>query len=78
MSVFPGKGGQSFIPSTLDKMRNIVKMKGDRGITLGVDGGVNLSTITEIYKTGIDVTIVGSGLFKAENISTQFQELLHA
>ena len=78
MSVFPGKGGQSFIPSTLDKMRNIVKMKGDREITLGVDGGVNLSTITEIYKTGIDVTIVGSGLFKAENISTRFQELLHA
>ena len=78
MSVFPGRGGQSFISSTLDKMINIVKMKGDREIILGVDGGVNLSTITEIYKTGIDVTIVGSGLFKAENVSTRFQDLLNA
>ena len=78
MSVFPGSGGQSFISSTLDKMINIVKMKGDRKITIGVDGGVNLSTIAEVYKTGIDVTIVGSGLFKAENVSTRFQDLLNA
>jgi len=59
-------------------MINIVKMKGDRKITIGVDGGVNLSTIAEVYKTGIDVTIVGSGLFKAENVSTRFQDLLNA
>ena len=78
MSVFPGRGGQSFISSTLDKMINIVKMKGDRKITIGVDGGVNLSTIAEVYRTGIDVTIVGSGLFKAENVSTRFQDLLNA
>ena len=78
MSVFPGRGGQSFISSTLDKMINIVEMKGYREITIGVDGGVNLSTIAEVYKTGIDVTIVGSGLFKAENVSTRFQELLNA
>ena len=78
MSVFPGRGGQSFLSSTLDKMINIVKMKGDRKITIGVDGGVNLSTIAEVYKTGIDVTIVGSGLFKAENVSTRFQDLLNA
>ena len=78
MSVFPGRGGQSFISSTLDKMINIVKIKGEREITIGVDGGVNLSTIAEVYKTGIDVTIVGSGLFKAENVSTRFQDLLNA
>ena len=78
MSVFPGRGGQSFISSTLDKMINIVEMKGDREITIGVDGGINLSTIAEVYRTGVDVTIVGSGLFKAENISTRFQDLLNA
>ena len=78
MSVFPGRGGQSFISSTLDKMINIVEMKGYREITIGVDGGVNLSTIAEVYKTGIDVTIVGSGLFKAEKVSTRFQDLLNA
>ena len=78
MAVFPGRGGQSFISSTLDKMSNIVEMKGQREITIGVDGGVNLSTIAEVYRTGVDVTIVGSGLFKAENISTRFQDLLNA
>ena len=78
MSVFPGRGGQSFISSTLDKMINIVKIRGDSEITIGVDGGVNLSTIAEVYKTGVDVTIVGSGLFKAENVSTRFQDLLNA
>ena len=78
MSVFPGRGGQSFISSTLDKMINIVEMKGYREITIGVDGGVNLSTIAEVYRTGVDVTIVGSGLFKTENISTRFQDLLNA
>ncbi len=77
MSVFPGRGGQSFISSTLDKMRNIVEMKGQRKITIGVDGGINLSTIAEVYRTGVDVTIVGSGLFKAENVSTRFQDLLN-
>ena len=78
MSVFPGRGGQSFIASTLDKMINIVEMKGYREITIGVDGGVNLSTIAEVYRTGVDVAIVGSGLFKADNVSTRFQDLLNA
>ena len=78
MSVFPGKAGQYFISSTLDKMINIVEMKGDMEITIGVDGGVNLSTIAEVYRTGVDVTIVGSGLFDAENISIRFQDLLNA
>ena len=44
-------------------------------ITIGVDGGVNLKTIDRVYDTGIDVTIVGSGLYKAENIIDRFKEL---
>ena len=44
-------------------------------MTLGVDGGVNLKTINKVYKTGIDVTVVGSGLYKAENIIDRFKEL---
>ncbi len=78
MSVFPGKGGQSFIRSTLDKMRSAVTIRENRNITIGVDGGVNLSTINEVFATGIDVTIVGSGLFNSDDISTRFQELLNA
>ena len=77
MSVFPGRGGQDFIPKTLSKMENIVKMKEDRNIIIGVDGGVNIDTISQIYKTGIDVAIVGSGLFKADNLNQRYDELLN-
>ncbi len=78
MSVFPGFGGQSFIENTLNRMKRIVEMTSDHDIEIGVDGGVNLSTINEVYKTGIDITIVGSGLFKAENLHERYKQLLHA
>ena len=77
MSVFPGCGGQKFIPSTIDKMNNIVKMKEGKDITIAVDGGVNLETISKVYETGIDITIVGSGLFNADNISQRYIDLLN-
>ena len=76
MSVFPGLGGQDFINSTLDKMKNIRAMTDGRNITIGVDGGINLATISKVYETGIDVTIVGSGLFKADNIVQRYKDLL--
>ena len=78
MSVFPGRGGQKFIPDTLKKMENIVKIRKNRAITIGVDGGVNLNTISDIYKTGIDITIIGSDLFNTDNISTRYKDLLDA
>jgi len=77
MSVFPGKGGQSFIPSTLDKMENIAHMTKGRNIIIGVDGGVSLETISEVYDTGIDIAIVGSGLFKSDNISQRYRDLMN-
>lgn len=77
MSVEPGFGGQKFIEATLNKMRNIVRMRGKRDILIGVDGGVNITTINDVYKTGIDIVIVGSGLYKAENIQDRYQQLLN-
>ena len=79
MSVSPGFGGQGFIEDTLLKMEKIHKLclenKRRDDITIGVDGGVNLSTIKRVYETGVDVTVVGSGLYKAENIIERFNEL---
>ena len=49
-----------------------------RNITIGVDGGVNLDTISKVYDTGIDITIVGSALFKSDNISQRYQDLMNA
>ena len=78
MSVFPGKGGQSFITSTLNKMVNIVEMTEGRNIMIGVDGGVNLATISKVYDTGINVAIIGSALFNTDNISQRYQDLMNA
>ena len=79
MSVSPGFGGQGFIEDTLLKMKLTHEMciKNDcrNKIKIGVDGGVNLSTIDKVYDTGIDVTVVGSGLYKADNIIDRFKEL---
>tara|TARA_B110000263_G_C15302224_1_gene508582 strand:+ start:317 stop:973 length:657 start_codon:yes stop_codon:yes gene_type:complete len=79
MSVSPGFGGQGFIEDTLLKMKEtnqlcINKKRRDQ-ILLGVDGGVNLTTIDKVYDMGVDVTVVGSGLYKAPDIITRFKEL---
>ena len=79
MSVSPGFGGQGFIEKTLLKMKSINEMCIDNHcrdkIIIGVDGGVNLTTIDRVYDTGVDVTVVGSGLYKSENIIDRFKEL---
>lgn len=76
MSVFPGFGGQSFIESTLDSMKFLKDNTKNSNILIGVDGGVNLSTIDKVYETGIDVTIVGSGLYGAKNIKRRYNKLV--
>ena len=65
MSVNPGFGGQSFIPSTMDKLRQARKMIDDSGfdIRLEIDGGVKADNIAEIKAAGADTFVSGSGLF---------------
>ena len=75
MSVYPGFGGQSFIKETLEKMITIVNEIKGYDILVGVDGGVNLSTIDSVYNTGIDITIVGSALYGADDIKKRYFEL---
>ena len=77
MSVFPGFGGQSFIYKTLETMRALVDITKNHDILIGVDGGVNPDTISKVYKTGIDVSIVGSALFGSDNIHAKYKELLN-
>ena len=77
MSVSPGFGGQKFIESTLESMKYLVDNTKNHNITIGVDGGVNLSTIGRVYQTGIDVTIVGSALYGATNVEQRYLELIN-
>ncbi|MBW1842545.1 MAG: ribulose-phosphate 3-epimerase [Deltaproteobacteria bacterium] len=69
MSVNPGFGGQAFIPSTLQKIRNLRKMIQDRGLStlIEIDGGVNEETIAEISAAGADVFVAGSAIFGSKN-----------
>lgn len=75
MSVFPGFGGQSFIESTLETMRRAVAARNSYDYTVAVDGGVNMSTIDRVNATGIDLAVVGSGLYKVDDIPARFAEL---
>lgn len=65
MSVNPGFGGQSFIPSSLDKLRQARKIIDDSGreIRLEVDGGVKIDNIGEIAAAGADMFVAGSAIF---------------
>lgn len=77
MSVFPGFGGQSFIENTLNTMKLLVNKTKDKNILIGVDGGVNLKTINQVYQTGIDITIIGSALYGADNIEKRYLNLIN-
>lgn len=65
MSVNPGFGGQSFIPATLDKLREVRKRidASGRNIRLEVDGGVKVDNIAEIAAAGADMFVAGSAIF---------------
>ena len=68
MSVNPGFGGQSFIPSALDKLREARKRIDDSGldIRLEIDGGVKVDNIREIAEAGADTFVAGSAIFGAK------------
>jgi len=65
MSVNPGFGGQSFIPSALDKLRRVRKLIDDSGrdIRLEIDGGVKVDNIRAITEAGADTFVAGSAIF---------------
>ncbi|MDT4331571.1 ribulose-phosphate 3-epimerase [Methylomonas sp. MED-D] len=65
MSVNPGFGGQSFLPSALPKLRQVRKIIDDSGldIRLEIDGGVNTANIREIKEAGADTFVAGSAIF---------------
>jgi ribulose-phosphate 3-epimerase len=69
MSVNPGFGGQKFIPSTLEKLKQARKIIDESGfdIRLEVDGGVGVANIQEIAAAGADTFVAGSAIFSQPN-----------
>ncbi len=77
MSVFPGFGGQKFIPECLDKLRALRGLIDGLGkdILLEIDGGVHVGNVEEIKAAGADVIVAGSAVFNAENRAEMIAKL---
>lgn len=77
MSVNPGFGGQSFIPSTLDKLREARKRidQSSLDIRLEVDGGVKVNNIAQIAEAGADMFVAGSAIFDAPDYKKVIDEM---
>jgi ribulose-phosphate 3-epimerase len=69
MTVNPGYGGQSLIPSTLKKIRQLAELreKGAGDYLIAMDGGFGPATARQIWDTGVDIAVMGSAFFKADN-----------
>ncbi|MBI5547619.1 MAG: ribulose-phosphate 3-epimerase, partial [Deltaproteobacteria bacterium] len=67
MSVNPGFGGQSFIPTAVDKIRRLRRMAEERGlkIDIEVDGGIQPATAREVVAAGANVLVAGHAVFRA-------------
>ncbi len=69
MSVNPGFGGQKFIPSALDKLREARRMidASGRNIRLEIDGGIKVDNIAEAATAGADTFVAGSAIFSTQD-----------
>ena len=63
MSVEPGFGGQSFIPTALEKIGKTKTLIGNRNIDIEVDGGINIQTAEECIKSGANILVAGTAVF---------------
>ena len=67
MTVNPGFGGQSFMPSMLQKVRQAKALIGGRDIDLEVDGGITAKNAGDVYRAGANVLVAGSAIFKGNH-----------
>ncbi len=73
MSVNPGFGGQKFITGAIDKLKEVRRIKEEKGFDfdIEVDGGVNLDNLPSVLEAGANIVVAGSAIFKgdaAENV----------
>ena len=77
MSVFPGFGGQTFIHETFGRVRKLREYAEihNENMHIEVDGGINFENIRQIYDAGADAFVVGTTIFKQQNIEGAVQKL---
>jgi ribulose-phosphate 3-epimerase len=78
MSVNPGFGGQSFIPTMLDKLRRLKRMIADRGLStrIEIDGGIDADNIAEIVESGAEIIVAGSAVYGRGNATDAVKLLI--
>jgi ribulose-phosphate 3-epimerase len=79
MSVNPGFGGQSFIPTSLDKLRRLKQMIADRGLStrIEIDGGIDAGNIAEIVRSGAEIIVAGSAVYGRGTPTESVKELIN-
>ncbi|MBI4691387.1 MAG: ribulose-phosphate 3-epimerase [Nitrospirae bacterium] len=77
MSVNPGFGGQGFIPQSLDKIKTLKKIIGDRGLStlIEVDGGVKPDNAKAVAAAGSDILVMGSAFFGSKDYASLTKRL---
>ncbi|MDA2922798.1 ribulose-phosphate 3-epimerase [Patescibacteria group bacterium AH-259-L07] len=73
LGVKPGFGGQDFMPSVIDKIKQLREI--DSNILIEVDGGVKLDNISVLNSVGANYFVIGTGLFSAPDIKERFNQL---
>ncbi|MCR5034841.1 MAG: ribulose-phosphate 3-epimerase [Clostridia bacterium] len=78
MSVNPGFGGQKFIPSALEKIRELAEIRRaeELDFEIEIDGGVNLDNVQEIASAGTDIIVAGSAVFKTADIEETTEQFV--
>lgn len=78
MSVNPGFGGQSFVPTSLDKLRRLRRMIEERGLDtrIEIDGGIGPENIAEICEAGAEIVVAGSAVFGEGRPTEAVRELI--
>jgi ribulose-phosphate 3-epimerase len=79
MSVNPGFGGQSFIPHTLDKIRQLKELRARYNLTfrIEVDGGIETHNATEVVRAGAEILVAGTSIFRTSDPAEAFRALSH-
>ena len=77
MTVEPGKGGQSLIPETVDKIRKVKKYIEEENLEVDIeaDGGINSDNIATLADAGVDIAVVGTYLIGSENFKETIRKL---
>ena len=77
MTVEPGKGGQTLIPETIEKIKELKKYIDKNGIEIDVeaDGGINLVTVDKVKKAGVNILVAGTAILMAKDYKVIIDEL---